>query len=207
MTFCLQRKLGENSKPTKIIKKMKPTVLTQKNPGVFSGQISNLADFWTLKVKSISTAWKLKSLLVPMAALTSLTGCQESDDLVPKNPVNGRMDHQIEFRVMKAKDYSEEVYDGAMATLNLTISLENLVDGENTVLWDTVFELREIREFPAPEDALLIRKNISQIADANEVLRLSNTARYFDRNNNTWMAAEGEIVPRDFRLVKVDVVL
>lgn len=186
---------------------MKKTVSTQENLGVFSGQISNLANLWTLKVKSIRTAWMLNSLIIPIVALTSLTGCQESDDLVPKNPVNGRMEHQIEFRVMKAKDYSEGVYDGARATLNLTISLENLIDGENTILWDTVFELREIREFPAPEDPLLIRKNISQIADANEVLRLSNTARYFDRNNNTWMAAEGEIVPRDFRLVKVDVVL
>jgi hypothetical protein len=51
----------------------------------------------------------------------------------------------------------------------------------------------------------VIRKDISRMVTGNEVLRLSNTTRYFDRNNTTWMAAESETVPRNLPFISVEI--
>lgn len=140
--------------------------------------------------------------LLTVACLGCLA-CSDKDENVTA-PVE-KMEHRVEFRVSRVKDYIEPVYDSARATVNLAVSLENMQDGRNTILWDTVFSVRSIREFPAPQSPLVIRKDISRMVTGNEVLRLSNTTRYFDRNNTTWMAAESETVPRNMPFISVEV--
>jgi hypothetical protein len=130
-------------------------------------------------------------------------GCSKEDENVP--PPVEKLEQRIEFRVSRAKEYIEPVYDSARATVNLAISLENMQDGKNTILWDTAFSVRSIREYPAPQTPLIIRKDISRMVSSDEVLRLSNTTRYFDRNNTTWMAAESETVPRNLPFISVEV--
>jgi hypothetical protein len=129
--------------------------------------------------------------------------CSKEDDNVT-TPVE-KLEHRVEFRVSRAKDYIEPIYDSAKATVNLAISLENMQDGKNTILWDTAFSVRSLREYPAPQTPLVIRKDISRMVTGNEVLRLSNTTRYFDRNNTTWMAAESETVPRNMPFISIEI--
>jgi hypothetical protein len=179
---------------------MKPTVSPQHSTGAFSDRIES-----STKPTTGALRFGRFFLALPLLALTLLSACNPEEDVLP--PANDKMEHRIEFSIAKAKEYSEPIYDEAKAELNLTISVEDLRDGSNTVLWDTVFSLRQLREFPAPDAPLVIKKGISRTAAAHQVLRLSNSARYFDRNNTTWAAAESEIVPRDFPRAKVEIVL
>jgi hypothetical protein len=179
---------------------MKPTVSPQQHAGAFSDRIESFT-------KPTAGALRFGRLLLalPLLALTLLSACNPDEDVAP--PANDNMEHRIEFSIAKAKEYNEPIYDEAKAELNLTISVEDLRNGSNTILWDTVFSLRHLREFPAPAAPLVIKKDISRIAATHEALRLSNSTRYFDRNNSTWAAAESEIVPRDFPRAKVKIVL
>lgn len=183
---------------------MKPTIFRKKTRGSFS----NLTETHSIP-RQLNTWFKApknrKNLrFLPIIVITSLLACSPGDNLLPQYPLE-KMDHLIGFKVAKAKDYSEEIFDGTKASLQLTLSLENMEDGKNTILWDTVFSLRELREFPNPDSPLLITKDISEMVKANEVLRLSQTTRYFDRNNAQWMDAKGETVPRDRTFVRVNI--
>lgn len=179
---------------------MKPTVSPQQHAGAFSDRIESFA-----KPTSGALRFGRLFLALPLMGLTLLSACSLDEDVAP--PAKDKMEHRIEFSIAKAKEYNESIYDEAKAELNLTISIEDLRNGSNTILWDTVFSLRHLREFPAPDAPLVIKKDISRIAAAHEALRLSNSTRYFDRNNTTWAAAESEIVPRDFPRTKVKIVL
>ncbi|MCR9016765.1 hypothetical protein [Aquiflexum gelatinilyticum] len=183
---------------------MKPTIFREKT----LGSLSNPPETHSLPLQ-LNTRYKSpknrKNLrFLPIVVITSLLACSPGDDLLPQYPLE-QMDHQIDFRVAKAKDYSEEIFDGTKASLQLTLSLENMEDGKNTILWDTAFNLRELREFPNPDSPLLFQKNISEMVKANEVLRFSHIIRYFDRNNATWMEAKGETIPRDQTIVTLEI--
>lgn len=183
---------------------MKPTLSPNSSQYVFPELIQKATNRWTIRSgqKLHEFKWMLKSL--PVLAIAFLSGCSQGDDLLPQDPLE-QMDHRIEFNVARAKDYSEDIFDGAKASLHLTISLENMQNGNNTVLWDTVFTMRQLREFPAPNSPLLIRKEISQKSTPNMVLRLSQSIAYSDRNNATWMTAKGETIPRDQAFIRVDI--
>ena len=183
---------------------MKPTIFREKTQGSFSNPTETHSILLQLNTWFKAPKNRKNLRFLPIIVITSLLACSPGDNLLPQYPLE-QMDHLIDFKVAKAKDYSEEIFDGTKASLQLTLSLENMEDGKKTILWDTVFYLRELREFPNPDSPLLFQKNISEMVKATEVLRFSHTIRYFDRNNATWMEGKGETIPRDQTIVTLEI--
>ena len=147
-----------------------------------------------------------KLLVIAFLMLFFVSGCILEDETIP-DVVNNRIEHTLNYRIARAKEYSEAIYDQTQASVNLSISLEDLGNGSNTVIWDTVFSMRSIREYAAPSDPLKLQKNIARTVGPNEVLRISSSIQYLDQNNTTWSEAKGEIVPRDVRVKQIDISL
>jgi hypothetical protein len=144
--------------------------------------------------------------LVSLLSFVLLSGCNLEGDAF-STTVQNRIEHSINYRIARAKEYSEPIYDQTRASLTLTLSLEDLGTGKNKLIWDTVFSMRSIREFPAPNTPLVFQKNISRNVNPNEVLRISQSIQYRDQNNTVWSEAKGEIIPRDIRFKQLDITL
>jgi hypothetical protein len=183
---------------------MESIVSDQKSPCVFSGQNQSVVFSRTSSFKSIEAFYKRSFLLFALLTAGMLSACDNQLDSLPPD-VGGQVKQLIEFEIAQARDYQGEIYNGSKATLNLTVSLENLLDGSNSILWDTVFSLRELKEFPSPGAPLVLAKEFSLGRDVNKALRVSKSIRYFDSNSNTWMVAKGEVVPRDRQIFKLEI--
>ena len=129
--------------------------------------------------------------------------CRKEDN--EPTPSVGKLSHTVEFQVRQSRPYTDPVFDSVKAAVTLNIALENTSDGSTQVIWDTAFEQRSIRLYPAPNAPLVLRKEIRLQAPRNSILRLSNSIRYRDRNQLTWMAAGSETVPRDMPTVRIDI--
>lgn len=136
-------------------------------------------------------------LFVNLLLASALFSCNQWEEVLPVDDFSSKIQHKIVYSIAKAKDYSEPIYEGARAELTLTISSEDVRNGSNVILWDTVFALRYIREFPAPDMPLSLTKDITRITNGHEILRLSRSIRYFDEKNSTWINLKGETVPRN----------
>ncbi|MFC5193319.1 hypothetical protein ACFPIK_16220 [Algoriphagus aquatilis] len=144
--------------------------------------------------------------LVSLLSFALLSGCNLGGDAFSAT-VQHRIEHSINYRIARAKEYSEPIYDQTRASLTLTLSLEDLGNGRNTVIWDTTFSMRSIREFPAPNTPLVFQKDIKRNVNPNEVLRISQSLQFRDRDNTVWSEAKGEIIPRDIRFKQLDITL
>lgn len=120
-----------------------------------------------------------------------------------ETPVN----KAVEFRIAQAGDYTAPVYDGVLAELKLTIAKENLQTGTNTVLWDTTFSMRSLRQYPAATSPLKLTKQFNGIMESKESLRMSRIIRYMNGANNVWMNAKGESIPSLTPLSRFDISL
>lgn len=144
--------------------------------------------------------------LISLFSFTLLSGCNLEGEAF-STTVQNRIEHSINYRIARAKEYSEPIYEQTKASLTLTLSLEDLGNGRNTVIWDTTFSMRSIREFPAPNSPLVFQKNISRNVNQNEVLRISQSLQFRDQDNTVWSEAKGEIIPRDIRFKKLEITL
>lgn len=174
---------------------MKPAFSIRNLSLLHPSTLFNRPRFRTLRVQFLS-----------VLSFVLLTGCNLEGDAF-STTVQNRVEHSINYRIARAKEYSEPIYDQTRASLTLTLSLEDLGTGKNKVIWDTVFSMRSIREFPAPNAPLQFQKEISRNVNPNEVLRISQSIQYRDQNNTVWSEAKGEIIPRDIRIKQLDITL
>lgn len=143
-------------------------------------------------------------------ALSVITLCVLSFSCTKKPEYPGTerpVSKALEFRIAQAGDYTAPVYDGVQAELKITVSKENHHAGTNTVLWDTTFGMRSLRQYPAITSPLRLTKQFNGIIESKESLRMSRIIRYMNGANNFWTNAKGESIPSLSPLTRFDISL
>lgn len=131
-------------------------------------------------------------ILSAVMILTLAAACKKKPEYKgSESPVS----KAIEFRVAQAADYSASVYDGVQAEVRLSVTKENQQNGSATVLWDTTFGMRSLRQYPAFSSPLTLLKQFTGIMESTESLRVSRIIRYNSGNNQFSMNAKSESVP------------
>ena len=107
----------------------------------------------------------------------------------------------VSFEVYAAKDYNDPFYDNALAEVKLGIGLTNLKTNITTVVWDTTFSFRQLRQYPQVAQKIIIDKTLQHLPNT-ELLQVSKTIRY-NVNGYLSMEASGEGVTSTSKLVTV----
>ena len=107
----------------------------------------------------------------------------------------------VSFEVYAAKDYNDAFYDNALAEVKLGIAVINLKTNVTTVVWDTTYNFRQLKQYPQIGQRILIDKTLQHLPNT-ELLHVSKTVRY---NVNGYMSMEssGEGVTSTSKLVTV----
>jgi phospholipid N-methyltransferase len=141
---------------------------------------------------------KLLTGLIVLLASCGKEPVDSADRLSPLNQV-------VEFRIKKEREYLEPIYDNTKSSVNLTISVENTLNGDNRVLWDTTLSLRPLRDFPPESTPIVLQKNLRTMLTKDEIIRMSNYIRYEDRDNLVYHYSKGETVPRNLPFISVEI--
>ncbi|HEU0109536.1 MAG TPA: hypothetical protein VFQ73_01615 [Flavisolibacter sp.] len=115
-----------------------------------------------------------------------LISCQK-DEVVPELPV----EKTVTYTVYAEKDYSGSFYNNAKGQLELTIA-KITGNGTTQVLWDTVFAWRNLVDYPAFQNRVILQKKFS-ILDSKEKLQVSYIRKY-DQNGALSLTGTGEPV-------------
>jgi len=139
------------------------------------------------------TAFFLLALTVSCRKTSTVTA--------PETPVS----KTIRFRMAQGQDYSAPVYQHVQAEVKLTVSKENLQTGTNTVVWDTTFSQRSLRDYPATTNPLELQKEVTNILESKEAVRISRSVKYVHDFNHIQYTALGETIPSglSFRLYDI----
>jgi len=107
----------------------------------------------------------------------------------------------LSFEVYAARDYNDVYYDNSLAEVRLGIGVINLKTNITTVVWDTSFSFRQLKQYPQIAQKTLISKMIQHLPNS-ELLNVSKAVRY---NVNGYMSMEssGESVTSTSKLVSV----
>ena len=135
----------------------------------------------------------MRPLILCIVFLSFLTGSCKKD----QRPVQEELTDpcMIEFAVYQDLDYTSHIYNGLKAELKLTVSKEILLTGANQVLWDTVFNLKGIREYPVKAAPLIINRKFNGIPEGKEAHRVSQVIKYVNADSQVSQHAKGEILP------------
>ncbi|MCU0380901.1 MAG: hypothetical protein MUE58_06890 [Chitinophagaceae bacterium] len=142
----------------------------------------------------------IKNLLIGTAIL--LTACDKDPETDTQATL---LDQTLEFKVGKEDGYLEPIFDSTKTSVSLAISAENMQNGQNRVLWDTLLALRPLRDYPPRSNPIIIRKNIRLMLPHGEILRMSRNTRYQDRNNQVFQESKGETIPRNIPFLSVEI--
>ena len=107
----------------------------------------------------------------------------------------------ISFEVYAAKDYNDAFYDNALAEVKLGIGVINLKTNVATVVWDTTFNFRQLKQYPQVGQKILIDKTLQHLPNT-ELMHVSKTIRY-NVNGYLSMESSGEGVTSTGKLVTV----
>jgi hypothetical protein len=141
---------------------------------------------------------KVIPVLIGVALIAS--SCTKDPVVVPQEtPVNKK----IEFNVFTQHDYSNAVYDNALAEVHLSISKTSLKNNTTSIVWDTTYSFRQFRQYPQVDQKIKIEKNIEHYENS-ETLDVSSVVRY-NFNGYMSMEAKGDPVLRNqtFKLATV----
>jgi hypothetical protein len=131
-----------------------------------------------------------------------MTGCDK--DPVEEIPAT-LVEQTIEFKIGKEDDYTEPIFDSTKTSVTLFISAENMDNGENRILWDTLLALRPLRDYPSQTSPIVVSKSIKTLLQKMEILRLSRNTRYEDRDRQVFQEYKGETVPRNIPFISVEI--
>lgn len=143
---------------------------------------------------------KFRTFLIGTAML--MTACDK--DPVEESPTTW-VEQRIEFKIGKEDAYTEPIFDSTKTSVNLVISAENMNNGENRILWDTLLALRPLRDYPPQTSPLVVSKSIRTLLQKMEILRLSRNTRYEDRDRQVFQESKGETVPRNLPFISVEI--
>jgi hypothetical protein len=143
---------------------------------------------------------RIKNLLA--GAVIFLAACDKGPETETQPPL---LDQTVEFKVGKENGYMEPNFDSTRTSVNLAISAENMQNGQNRVLWDTLLALRLLRDYPTQATPITIRKNIRLVLPQTDILRMSKSIRYQDRNNQVFQESKGETIPRNIPFISVEI--
>lgn len=107
----------------------------------------------------------------------------------------------VSFEVYAAKDYNDPFYDNALAEVKLGIGVLNLKNNTTTVVWDTTFNFRQLKQYPQAAQKIIIDKTLQHLPNS-ELLQVSKTVRY-NVNGTMSMESSGEGVVSTSKLVTV----
>lgn len=117
-----------------------------------------------------------------------VSSCKKDAAVVPQEtPV----DKRIEFNVFTQHDYSNAVYNTALAEVRLSISKTNLKTSTTGIVWDTVFSFRQFRQYPRANQMIKLGKNVRHYENS-ETLDVSSVVRF---NHNGYMSMEAKNDP------------
>jgi hypothetical protein len=143
---------------------------------------------------------RIKNLLVGSAIF--LAACDKDPETEIQPPL---LDQTVEFKIGKENGYTETNFDSTRTSVNLTISAENMQNGQNRVLWDTLLALRLLRDYPTQATPITIRKNIRLVLPQTDILRMSRSIRYLDKNDQVLQKSTGETIPRNIPFISVEI--
>ena len=127
-----------------------------------------------------------------MLLLLFTAACQKpSPVIIPETPVS----KTVKFTIARAQDYTAPVYQNLRAEMMLSLSKENLQNGENILVWDTTFSMRSLQEYPAPGNAVELIKQVTGIIESKEAVRVSRSIRYVYDDNHIMYHGTGETIP------------
>lgn len=111
-----------------------------------------------------------------------------------KQPVENILEEpvtkSVSFEVYAAKDYNDPLYDNALAEITLGIGVLNLKNNTTTVVWDTTFNFRQLKQYPQAAQKIIIDKTLQHLPNS-ELLQVSKTVRYHV-NGQMSMESSGE---------------
>ena len=132
----------------------------------------------------------------------AFASCSKDNDVtVPETPTS----KSVQLRIFQAQDYSAPRFNGVQAELKISLARENKRTGAATVVWDTTFTMRSLRDYPATSTPLVLTRTANNIFESRELLRVSRSIRYLNPDNSTSMNGRGETVPEGTRDARFDI--
>jgi hypothetical protein len=117
----------------------------------------------------------------------------------PEQPVT----KSVSFEVYAARDYNNPFYDNALAEVKLSVAILNLKTNTTTVVWDTTFNFKQLKQYPQIAQKITIDKTLQHLPNS-ELLHVSKTVRY-NVNGSMSMESSGEGVSSTSKLVTVSI--
>lgn len=120
-----------------------------------------------------------------------ITSCYKKPSETNELPVR----KTVQFRIAQANDYSLPIHDGLRAEVKLSVVKESAVNGIVLAAWDTTMALKNIREYPASNNPMIITRHINDVWESRDVIRVSRVIRYINAANQIMQNASGEAIP------------
>ncbi len=133
-------------------------------------------------------------LLIAIVLISSSCTRQPPVEITPEQTVT----KNVAFEVYAAKDYSDAFYNNALAEIKLGLAILNLKNNSTTVIWDTTYDFRQLRQYPQIDHKIRIDKLVQHLENS-ELLHVSKTVRY-NINGQMSMESTGEGVPSASKL-------
>ena len=86
------------------------------------------------------------------------------------------VDKSISFAIYKGNNYTSKAYDSTSAQIR--INVEKVSFGKRTVVWDTTFDAKLLKQYPSMENALLKKIIVPHVTDKKEQLEISCILTY-----------------------------
>lgn len=125
--------------------------------------------------------------------LLASTSCKKEPVVGP--PEVG-VNKTIRFTLAQGQDYSAPTFQNLRAEVTLSVSRENLQNGTNAVVWDTVFTLRNIRQYPLTGQPLEIQRQVIGVFENRESVRVSRAVKYVYEDQRIVYNGSGETIPQ-----------
>jgi hypothetical protein len=101
----------------------------------------------------------------------------------------------VQFQIGKVNNYSEPIFNDLKVELKLSVAKESSLDGKVLAAWDTTFTLRSIHDYPAISTPIVITRQINDLRQSNQVIRVSRVIKYVNSANQISQNAFGEVMP------------
>lgn len=113
----------------------------------------------------------------------------------PEQPSEIPVTKTVQFQIGKVNNYSEPIFNDLKVELKLSVAKESSLDGKVLAAWDTTFTLRSIHDYPAISTPIVITRQINDLRQSNQVLRVSRVIKYVNSANQISQNAFGEVMP------------
>ena len=132
-------------------------------------------------MKKCLLGWIIVLPVIGIAAYKTVTHSFES------KPV----DKSVSLAIYKGNNYRSKVYDRTSAQIH--IILEKVKGTNHTVVWDTTFNAKPLKQYPTIENALSRRITVSNLADKKEHLEINYIITY-NSNGSILQMQSGSVI-------------